>query len=404
MVIGPREISIYDPSAIQPLLGFSSSTTKGPFYNVMEKSLHLNRDKVFHRQRRRVWDNGMKESLATFSPLVEEFTEKLLAQLHKQNGEPIELLRYCSYYSYDVMSKLAFGDSMGFVEGKQSEVAASILNTFNSSLSVMGLMYHMPWLMNTLGVVTSIAGPMKEWQDWSVSQMKQRIARKDGKADFVGHLIKNTPENTAGLELLYGESRLIISAGSETTSSALTFTLMQLATNPKYVDAIRKEFRDCVSFNCNRPLPTLDAVIQESMRLWPSIFFAPQRVTPPSGLHINSHFIPGNTIVQMPPFATFRDSRNFVKPDEFVPERWTSQPELVLNKNAFIPFSTGPYNCVGKTLANMELRSVIARVVNEFDLRLPDGFVAEQYWDGIKDQFTAGPPAEQRLSFVKCES
>lgn len=164
MVIGPREISIYDPSAIQPLLGFSSLTTKGPFYDVMEKSLHLNRDKVFHRQRRRVWDNGMKEckfctqhrrcssltilALATFSPLVEEFTEKLLAQLHKQNGEPIELLRYCSYYSYDVMSKLAFGDSMGFVEGKQSEVAASILNTFNSSLSAMGLMYHMPWYVS----------------------------------------------------------------------------------------------------------------------------------------------------------------------------------------------------------------------------------------------------------------
>ena len=99
--------------------------------------------------------------------------------------------------------------------------------------------------------------------------------------------------------------------------------------------------------------------------------------------------------MQMPPFAIFRDPRNFVKPDEFLPERWTSKPELVLNKNAFIPFSIGPYNCVGKTLANMKLQIVIARVVNEFDIRLPDGFVAEQYWDGIRDQFTAGPPESQ---------
>ena len=162
MAIGPREISIYDPSAIQPLLGFSSMTTKGPFYDVMEKSLRLNRDKVFHHQRHRVWDNGMKEckfctqqrrcypltivALSTFSPLVEAFIDKLLAQLHKQNGEPTELLHYCSYYSYDVMSKLAFGESIGLLEGKQSEVEASILNTFNSSSSAMGLMYHGPYV------------------------------------------------------------------------------------------------------------------------------------------------------------------------------------------------------------------------------------------------------------------
>jgi hypothetical protein len=58
---GPREIAIFDPAAVQPLLGFKSLTTKGPFYDVMETSLHLNRDKVFHRQRRKIWDNAMKE-------------------------------------------------------------------------------------------------------------------------------------------------------------------------------------------------------------------------------------------------------------------------------------------------------------------------------------------------------
>ena len=58
---GPREITIFDPAAVQPLLGYKSLTTKGPFYDVMETSLHLNRDKVFHRQRRKIWDIAMKE-------------------------------------------------------------------------------------------------------------------------------------------------------------------------------------------------------------------------------------------------------------------------------------------------------------------------------------------------------
>jgi hypothetical protein len=74
------------------------------------------------------------------------------------------------------MAALAFGEPMGFIKGEQSDAAASILNTFTSGVQAMGYMYHMPWLMNALGVLTSMAGPMKEWRDWSVSQMKARMA------------------------------------------------------------------------------------------------------------------------------------------------------------------------------------------------------------------------------------
>lgn len=30
-----------------------------------------------------------------------------------------------------------------------------------------------------------------------------------------------------------------------------------------------------------------------------------------------------------------------MKPNEFIPERWTTRPELVLNRSAFVPFGTG---------------------------------------------------------------
>lgn len=224
---------------------------------------------------------------------------------------------------------------------------------------------------------------------------------KDTKSDLVSHLITATPDTPAGHELLYGESRLIISAGSETTSTALTFIFMQLATHPAYMRAVRQEFRDnAASYNCEKALPLLDAVIYESMRLWPSVFFGAQRVTPPEGLTINDHFIPGNMIVQIPHFPVLHDARNFVNPDEFIPERWTDKPELVLQRQAFMPFSTGPYGCAGKGMAMMEMRSVIGRVVGEFDIALPDDFVADKYWDDIKDHFTAGPPA-QEVRFLK---
>lgn len=141
----------------------------------MEKSLHLNRDKAFHRQRRRVWDTAFKASLSTYAPKVEHFTDQFAERLRKEEGNPITLLQYTTYYSYDTMAALAFGKPMGFIKGEQSDVAASILATFTNSVQALGYMYHMPWLMNTVGVLTSFAGPMKEWRDWSVSQMRERM-------------------------------------------------------------------------------------------------------------------------------------------------------------------------------------------------------------------------------------
>ena len=37
------------------------------------------------------------------------------------------------------------------------------------------------------------------------------------------------------------------------------------------------------------------------------------------------------------------DERNFIKADFFIPERWTTKPELILNRAAFIPFIIGIY-------------------------------------------------------------
>jgi hypothetical protein len=60
--LGPRELTIFDVDAIPFILGVQAKTSKGPLFDIMEKSMHLSRDKQFHRQRRRIWDNAFKTS------------------------------------------------------------------------------------------------------------------------------------------------------------------------------------------------------------------------------------------------------------------------------------------------------------------------------------------------------
>lgn len=59
-ITGPRELSITDPKVIPIILGFGSKTFKGPVYASMEESVSTTRDKVFHKQRRQVWDSSIK--------------------------------------------------------------------------------------------------------------------------------------------------------------------------------------------------------------------------------------------------------------------------------------------------------------------------------------------------------
>jgi hypothetical protein len=72
---GPRELIVFDPKAINPILGFGSKTPqKGPFYSGPLESLHTTRDPTFHKKRRKVWDMAFKQTLSDHGPYIEEFT------------------------------------------------------------------------------------------------------------------------------------------------------------------------------------------------------------------------------------------------------------------------------------------------------------------------------------------
>ncbi|KAJ2996856.1 hypothetical protein NUW58_g835 [Xylaria curta] len=68
----------------------------------------------------------------------------------------------------------------------------------------------------------------------------------------------------------------------------------------------------------------------------------------------------------------YRCERNFKNAAAFYPERWLSWNGYD-NRDAFEPFSLGPRNCIGKNLALVEFKIILARTFYNFDLSLPEG-------------------------------
>lgn len=114
-------------------------------------------------------------------------------------------------------------------------------------------------------------------------------------------------------------------------------------------------------------------------------------------------FFDENTAVLVPLYVIGRDPKYFSPaPEIFWPDRWLSNPDIaslpssagplergpvVTNTAAFLPFSHGPANCAGKGLALMEMRVVVALILQKFEMRLADGYDPSRWEADLEDFF-----------------
>jgi cytochrome P450 len=94
----------------------------------------------------------------------------------------------------------------------------------------------------------------------------------------------------------------------------------------------------------------------------------------------------------VPIYVIHRDPRYFYPdPEKFWPERWLQyreNPDITLDMAAFIPFSMGPSNCVGKPLAMAELRYVTTVLLTRFEMKFKEGWDVRSWEQNLKDRFT----------------
>lgn len=127
-------------------------------------------------------------------------------------------------------------------------------------------------------------------------------------------------------------------------ATTLITTFYNLARFPIYQEQIRKELQTISSisdFAAVLELPVLKSVIMETLRLWPPIPTGSGRIVPEGGLTIAGEFIPAGTCIFAPRYTIARLESCFEQALEFIPERWTTRPDMVKNKQAYSPFSSG---------------------------------------------------------------
>ncbi len=95
------------------------------------------------------------------------------------------------------------------------------------------------------------------------------------------------------------------------------------------------------------------------------------------GAIVAGQFLAQGTVVSIPQWASYQTANNFHSPTLFAPERWlegsVDSQYSKDRKDVFQPFSLGTHNCPGRSLAYLEMRLILAKLVWNFDLSIPKG-------------------------------
>ncbi|KAL4778237.1 Tryprostatin B 6-hydroxylase [Aspergillus varians] len=397
--IGPSNVSISHPEAVNLIYGHHSLCTKSSFYDAGHpmKSLHAYRNREEHDQRRRVWSTGFGDRrLRGYETRVRVHREKLFQRLGSAAGMTINISDWFNFYSYDVMGDLAFGRSFDMLDSTGNHWAIELLLD-----GIIAFQYYLPsWLFRSLVTLPGLSGDWFKFIQFATKKLTDRMNDKveipDICASFLAPLDGRNP-TTDEFNQLMGDAMLVITAGSDTTATSLTTLLYELVRHPEEVQKLRTELLQIEpDLSGEYPhdriaqLPHLNGFINETMRMHPPIPSIIPRNTPPAGLTVNGTYIPGSVTVSCPQWVIGRSEAAYAEPLSFRPERWYSAPELIRNKSAFSPFSAGPYSCIGKPLALMNIRTTVARLIMTFDIGFPAGEDGARLMDHAKDHFSLG--------------
>lgn len=178
-------------------------------------------------------------------------------------------------------------------------------------------------------------------------------------------------------------------AGRDTTACTLSFSLMLLAQNPTWQEALRREVRQILGDRDDR-FPTvpemgnmkiLNGVVLESLRLYPPVPMDLKEAAIDDVLPDGRTVTKGTRIV-FEVFVMGRSETLWHEPLKFDPDRW-SRMEKLPSPYEFPQFQAGPRICLGETFAKHEARTLIAYLIDRYELSLPAPDSVFTYAPGI---------------------
>lgn len=344
-----------------------------------------------HMQRRKLLRQAFAPRvLAAYVPRLEEVA---CAHLHRWSAEKhFTWYPRIAEYAFDVACTLILGD----------ETLNDLVHPFETWVKgLFSIPLPLPWTR---------FGRAQRQRAELIARIKEVVQRRlsepagtEGR-DALSILARARDEDGQGLSVdeLCNQALVLLFAGHDTSSSAITAFCLLLAQHPQVMQRLRDEQRRLthagpLTLEALEAMVYLDQVIKEVLRLVPPGQAGFRKVL--ESCEIGGYRIPQGWTVGYQILGTHMHPELYPAPERFDPDRFDpEQPKDEQSRFAHIPFGGGVRLCIGMEFARLEMAVLGALLAREYQWTLEPG----------QDLTIVGSPVPRprsglRVRFERCE-
>ncbi|WRH72021.1 MAG: cytochrome P450 [Erythrobacter sp.] len=197
----------------------------------------------------------------------------------------------------------------------------------------------------------------------------------------------------------------LMMAAHDTITSSATSLIYHLATNPEWQEKVREEIFAVtggpdgdgnprpLDYDDLAKLDLTEMAFKESLRMIPPVPSMPRRAL--REFEYGGYRIPAGAMVGINIYWTHHSEEYWENPFTFDPLRFTPDKVRARHKYAWVPFGGGAHMCLGLHFAYMQVKILLAQLLQRYRIEAPAGYNPEwQDWpipqpkDGLKVTFT----------------
>jgi cytochrome P450 len=370
--VAPDELSYANASAWKDIYGSTPARPGGmprdlTFFRAVEdqNGIHsiLSANNEDHARIRRLYAQALsKRALAEQEPLILSHIHRMMdkLQIQAKQATAVDIVDMFNFTLFDAVCDLQFGESLHLLDDSTFHPwVRSHLGVIRSA-SLIASLADFPVLRVLFGLILPrlVKTERESYFQMLNERLDRRLATGVKRPDLV-HFVMEARTETDGIS--EGELRatapIIMMAGSETSSTALSGFMANILREPKILRQVQNEIRAKFHSRADivmkkmKDLPILDKCVKETLRAYAAVPGILPRVVPAPGATISGGWVPPGVRVYVTSLAAFRSTANFYEPEKFAPERWDANPKGGFaqdEREACKPFSVGTRDCVGR--------------------------------------------------------
>jgi cytochrome P450 len=341
------------------ILGLSLITTDGDGWLAKRRMMQP----VFHRS-----------NITAMGAKMQSAGEAMLARWAQiPSGKTVDLTKEMKLVTLDIINRTMFSTNVlpevdqvgGVVDSAVDFVAARAGNPFALPARWTIVPSHKKFW--------DARAKLDEYLFRMIRERRAMLANGEQKGDLLEMLIEAQDADTGEMmndEQVRHEVAGIYGAGHETTALALAWAWHVLNKYPEVLAKVRAEV-DALGHDVQASdllnLPYTLAVLEETMRLFPPVPMTVRAAFETT--EIGGTAIPQGHLAMIVIRNIHRHPDYWPNPLEFKPERFLPENKAALNRNAYMPFLSGPHMCIGNHFALIEGQLLLAMMAQKVDLR-----------------------------------